>query len=309
MPVVSTEENVNENQTSKVDNDTYKYNKYATIKLKHVSTDTVEEVNIDDYLYGVVAAEMPVTYEIEALKAQAIVARTYTIYKIEKDHKHEDADICDSSSCCQAWISKENRYDKWGENKDENWNKIVEAVNSTKGKIITYNNEPINALFHSNSGGTTETASDVWGGADLPYLQSVETSGEQDYSQYQSEIILGEDELLNKLKEKYPNIEINFKNQDDVKIIEYTPTNRVRTVKFGNTNISATELRSLLGLRSTNFEIQRKDQKISFEVKGYGHGVGMSQTGADTLAKESKNCDEIIKHFYANVEIKSVNDL
>lgn len=286
-----------------------KYKNYATIKVKHTKDNTIQEVNIDEYLYGVVAAEMPVTYEIEALKAQAVVARTYTIYKIEKDHKHEDADICDSSSCCQAWISKEDRYSKWGQNQDEYWNKIVEAVNSTKGKIITYNNEPINALFHSNSGGVTEMASAVWGGTDLPYLQSVETSGEQDYSQYQSEVTLEEQELLNKLKGKYPNIEINFENQDDVKVLEFTSTNRARTVKFGNTNISSTELRSILGLRSTNFEIERKDKKITFKVKGYGHGVGMSQTGADTLAKENKNYEDIIRHFYSNVEIKNINDL
>ena len=121
---------------------------------------------------------MPADFSDEALKAQAVVARTYTIYKITSEaKKHEQADICDSSSCCQAWISKEDRLARWDESlRDSNWNKIVNAVNSTKGKIITYENKPINAFFHSNSGGTTEIPINVWGGSGYPYLQVVETS-------------------------------------------------------------------------------------------------------------------------------------
>ena len=156
---------------------------YLYVKLLHKSTNTIEELPIDEYLYGVVSAEMPANYEIEALKAQAVAARTYTIYKIEHTKgKHENADICDDSKCCQAWISKENRFEKWEEKERENnWNKIQTAVNTTARKIITYNNEPIDAFFHSNSGGITEVVSNVWGGKDLPYLQSVETNGEDGY--------------------------------------------------------------------------------------------------------------------------------
>lgn len=154
----------------------YDYKQYATIKLLHAKTNTVEEVAIDEYLYHVVSAEMPVDFDVEALKAQAVVARTYTMYKI-LNKKHEEADICDSASCCQAWISKEDRLARWDENlRESNWNKIVNAVNSTKGKIITYENKPINAFFHSNSGGTTEVPINVWGGSGYPYLQVVETA-------------------------------------------------------------------------------------------------------------------------------------
>lgn len=174
------------NETSKIQNEEnvvndYDYTKFATIKLYHKESDSIEEIPIDEYLYGVVSAEMPVNYELEALKAQAIVARTYTLYQIiNSGNKHEGADICDNSNCCQAWISKEGRLARWESDKgEENWNKIVQAVDGTKGKIITYNNEPIDAFFHANSGGKTETASNVWGGKDLPYLQSVETSGEE----------------------------------------------------------------------------------------------------------------------------------
>ncbi len=155
---------INDSEESEQSNiEAYVYDQYGTIKLLHTETNEVEEVELDTYLCNVVSAEMPVDFEKEALKAQAIVARTYTIYKIN-NKKHDNADICDDSNCCQAWISKEDRMAKWDENQEEKWNKIVECVQETQGKIITYNNEPINAFFHSNSGGTTELPADVWGG-------------------------------------------------------------------------------------------------------------------------------------------------
>lgn len=171
-------ENNIENSMEQIIENNYDYKNYSTIKLLHTDTNEVEEVALDEYLYHVVSAEMPVEFSDEALKAQAVVARTYTIYKITCDaKKHETADICDSASCCQAWITKEDRLARWDENiRESNWNKIVNAVNSTKGKIITYENKPINAFFHSNSGGTTEVPINVWGGSGYPYLQVVQTS-------------------------------------------------------------------------------------------------------------------------------------
>lgn len=137
----------------------------------------------------------------------------------------------------------------------------------------------------------------------------VETAGEEGYSQYASEVELSNNELLEKLKIKYADIQINFENSEDIKILEYTESNRVKTVKFGNHEISGVEARTILGLKSTNFEITRETDKIKFTVKGYGHGVGMSQTGADTMAKQGSNYEEIIKHFYVGVEIKEINSL
>lgn len=286
---------------------TYNYKNYGTIKLLHKKTGEVEQVNIDDYLCNVVSAEMPADYEIEALKAQAVVARTYTIYKIN-NRKHENADICDDSTCCQAWVDKETRFSRWEESKREsNWEKIQKCVQETQGQIITYQNQPINAFFHANSGGKTELPVNVWGGTGLPYLQVVETAGEEGYKQYESEVELTQDELIEKLKTKYSDISIDFSNQEDLKILEYTDSGRVKTVKFGNHEISGVETRTLLGLKSTNFEISKENDKIKFTVKGYGHGVGMSQTGADAMAKQGKNYKEIINHFYSGVEIKEVN--
>lgn len=303
------QEQTTENQTEISNKNTYNYSKYGTISLLHKKTGEVEQVKLDEYLCNVVSAEMPATFEQEALKAQAIVARTYTIYKI-LNKKHDNADICDDSTCCQAWISKDNRLAKWEENQREsNWQKICSAVNETSGKIITYEHKPIDAFFHSNSGGITEVPVNVWGGTGYPYLQSVETSGENTYTQYASEVTLSQEELINKLKEKYSDISIDFTNSEDIKILEYTESTRVKTVKFGNHEISGVEARTLFGLKSTNFEISRDGNNIKFSVKGYGHGVGMSQTGADSMAKNGSRAEEIIKHFYTGVEITEVNKL
>lgn len=170
------EENTPNTQDSSVS--TYDYKEYNTIRLLHKNTNEIEEIGLDDYLYGVVSAEMPAVFEKEALKAQAVVARTYTIYTIINNKgKHEGAQICDDSTCCQAWISKEDRFAKWEEGtKEQNWEKITNAVNETKGKIVTYEGQPINAFFHSNSGGTTEIPINVWGGSGYPYLAVVQTA-------------------------------------------------------------------------------------------------------------------------------------
>ena len=301
----STEENSAEQNNIQLSE--YNYNNYTTIRLLHNKTNEIEEVNLDEYLCNVVSAEMPANFEIEALKAQALVARTYTIYKISNGSKHEGADICDSSNCCQAWISKEDRFTKWEEAKrEENWNKIVTAVNSTVGKIIMYEGKPINAFFHSNSGGKTEMPINVWGGSGYPYLQVVETAGEDSYTQYQSEVVLSKEELVSKMKEKYSDFEINFEDKDSIQITEFTDSNRVRTLKIGNKNISGVEARSIFSLKSTNFLVNLEEKNIKFEVIGYGHGVGMSQTGADALAKQGKTYEEIIKHFYIGVDIVNI---
>lgn len=304
----SAEEAGEKNNENVIEEVNYDYSRYGKIKLLHKSTGEIEELSIDEYLYGVVSAEMPANYEIEALKAQAIAARTYTIYQIANNSgKHEGADICDDSTCCQAWISKEERLQKWSqEDRESYWNKIVTAVNSTAGKIVTYENKPINAFFHSNSGGTTETVSNVWSGRDLPYLQSVETAGEDAYSQYSSEVKTTKKDLVDKLKSEYKDIEINFDENDSIKVLDYTESGRVKTVKFGNTEVAGTKVRSLLGLKSTNFSIKIDGDNVIFSVIGYGHGVGMSQTGADSMAKSGSSCEQILKHFYTGVEITSI---
>ncbi len=308
------DENVNNNEDSdasdvKQENnnpvENYDYKEFSTIKLLHKENNSIEELPLDEYLLGVVSAEMPAKFAQEALNAQALVARTYTIYSIKNSNgKHGEASICDDSSCCQAWITKESRIARWEENvREEYWGKIEKAVNNTKGKVITYNGEVIDAFFHSNSGGITEVPASVWGGTNYPYLQSVETAGEDAYSQYSSEVTLSKEEFRNKILAKHSDLKIDFDMEDCIKVIEYNDAHRVKTMKVGNLNLSGVELRTILGLKSANFEASIDNDNIKFKVTGYGHGVGMSQTGADSMANEGKNYEEIIKHFYTGVEI------
>lgn len=302
---IEDQENINqENQTTK---STYDYKNYREISLYHTETKKTEKIPLDEYLYGVVSAEMPASFEEEAIKAQAIVARTYTLYKIQNSagkHKENNADICDSASCCQAWISKEDRLSKWSETEREgNWIKIVNAVNNTQGKIITYDGKLINAFFHSNSGGKTESPINVWGGSNYPYLQAVQTDGEDAYSQYKSEVTLNKDDFVEKIKEEHKDFEIDFSKEDCIKIKEYTEGDRVKTIQIGNLELTGVEVRNIFSLRSANFKFSIDGDNIKFDVIGYGHGVGMSQTGADSLAKQGKNYEEIIKHYYTGVEI------
>lgn len=298
----------NQNENKVIVESTYDYNQYKTVRLFHKKEEKVEELPLDQYLYGVVSSEMPANFEKEALKAQAVVARTYTLYKmIQNKGKHEGADICDDSTCCQAWISKEDRLSKWKEEvREEYWNKIVNCVNETQGKMITYEGKPINAFFHSNSGGLTEAPINVWGGSGYPYLQSVQTAGEDAYSQYASKKTVTKEEFEQMIKKVHNNFKIDFTKKDCIEIKEYTEGNRVKTIQIGNLELSGVEVRTIFGLRSANFKVTIEKENITFEVTGYGHGVGMSQTGADSLAKQGQNYEEIIHHYYTGVEIKDI---
>lgn len=305
LPTSTVGEQTEQPETQK---EPYDYQQYGTVRLLHYDTGEIETLPIDTYLYGVVSAEMPASFETEALKAQAVVARTYTLYKIiHNAGKHEGADICDDSTCCQAWITKEKRLERWEEDVRETyWNKIVEAVDSTQGKMITYQGEPINAFFHANSGGTTEAPINVWGGSGYPYLQAVQTAGEDAYTQYSSEASFTVEELTQKIQETHKDFYIDITNPDCITVEEYTEGGRVKTIRIGNISLSGVEVRTLLGLRSANFSVTIEGERIQFQVVGYGHGVGMSQTGADSLAKQGSSYEEIIQHFYTGVEIQDM---
>ena len=308
MPIVFTDNFNKTEETSgeeaKVEYEKANYGDFSVLKLLHQDTGQVEEIEFDTYLYGVVSAEMPASYELEALRAQAVVARTYTIYKMVNGSKHENADICDSSLCCQAWISKENRLARWEEEKrEEYWNKIVDSVDSTSGRYVAYQGQPINAFFHSNSGGLTELPVNVWGGS-YPYLQVVATSGEESYNGYASEIEISKDELIQKMLEKYPNFAINFDEINCIQILDLTESRRVKTMKIGNVSLSGIEARTIFGLKSAKFEFEISGNIVKFKVIGYGHGVGLSQNGSDALAKQGMTYQDIIRYYYKDVEIK-----
>lgn len=289
----------------------YNFAENTNVKVLMKETNEVVDMGLEEYIKGVVSAEMPASYELEALKAQAVVARTYTLNKIMEHKKsgntvHPNADICSDSTHCQAYLDSDTRIKKWndkGEDGLQLWDRIEEAVISTNGIIITYNQEPIKAFFHANSGGKTENVELVWSGEAIDYLQSVETVGENNYNQYSSNVMLTKEELNSIMKNKYPTCKIDFKKDDYILIQNRSESGRVQNLQIGNITMSGTDARKIFGLKSTNFEISINAQGVEFIVLGYGHGVGMSQTGANELAKGGYNYEQIIHHYYTNVEI------
>ena len=267
-------------------------------------TDENKVINLkfEDYLKGVLVGEVPVAYELEALKAQAVVARTYTLYKLKNSEiKHEQgADMCDNINCCQAYKSKEYAYDCWDEeSENEKWAKIEEAVVSTSGEVILYGGELINAFFHAHSGGKTENVKFLWSKEEIPYLISV-AGNEKDA--YQDSKTFKKEEFKNLISNKVP----NYNKDSSIVINDYTGSGRVNSLNIGNTKIEATTLRALTGIRSTNFRVEETSGEITFYTVGYGHGVGMSQEGANYMALQGKSYKEIIEHYYSGVEISCI---
>jgi stage II sporulation protein D len=277
---------------------------------------TVKNMDMEEYLKGVVAAEMPADFDLEALKAQAVAARTFAYGRkihefVSKAGVHDDADICTDSTHCQAWKSKETKMKEWGIfNSARNWNKISRAVNETRGLILTYDGKVINALFHSNSGGRTENCEDVWEGVAVPYLRSVESNGEEAAKDFQAVVTIGINDFIGKIKDQYPKANLSSKNvPGSIKILEKSEGGRVKTLKIGDITMKGTDLRTLLGLRSTNFKIEKDGaDALKITTLGYGHGVGMSQWGANYLAKRGGTFEEILKYYYTGVEITSIKD-
>lgn len=242
------------------------------------------------------------TYEIEALKAQSIVARTYTMYKLKNNPSiHENADMCDDINCCQAYKTKEYAFASWDDDSENaKWQKLEDAVNQTSNLIITYSGEIIEAFFHAHSGGQTENVKYVWGDNEISYLKSVSGNEGERYLDSKAFTKLEFKELI---KTKIPNYNVE---KSKIKIEDYTGSGRVDNLKIDGVQIKATELRRLTGIKSTNFRIEESGDIITFYTVGYGHGVGMSQYGANQMAKEGKNYEEIIKHYYTGVEIVDI---
>ncbi len=277
----------------------------------------IKEIVLEEYVIGVVAAEMPAEFAFEALKAQAVAARTYAygrlkgIYK-DKDDLHANADICTDFSHCQAWISKEEAIERWDSSSaDEYWDKIKKAVEETEGIVILYKGVIANPVFHSNSGGKTENAEEVWDVDPVDYLKSVISKGEEASPSFKTISKISVTEFYNTLKEYYPDIKVN-KNSifEDMKIVERTQGDRVKTIKVGNIEIKGTDFRKIFSLSSANFQLDKnKDGMIEIITFGNGHGVGMSQWGANNLAKSGEMWEEIIKYYYLGVELDTISDV
>ena len=264
---------------------------------------TVAEMTMADYLWSVVAAEMPAAFEPEALKAQAVTARTYALWKMAAgDADHPDADVCTDITCCQAYITPEQAAVNWGSAAAVYKQKITSAVNSTNGQVITYEGEPIQAVFFSSAAGRTEDAVAVWGSA-VPYLVGVDSPEGEGVPNYETEVTLAAAELKKLVLARYPGADLSGSPKDWFQNRTLTASGRVDTMDVGGITLKGTEVRTLFGLRSACFTVETDTDTITFHVTGYGHGVGMSQYGANALAKEGKTCEEILKWYYTGVEI------
>ena len=282
----------------------------TNIRVYNVSEALVTEYPLEEYLIGVVAAEMPASFHQEALKAQAIAARTFALSRKEglygSSESHFGASVCTESGHCQAWISKERFLDGYGG--EEAWEKIEKAVVDTKGMVMIYAGKLINPLYHSNSGGITEDVNEVWAvSGEVPYLTSVYSPDESQYSEFEKSVRFSLNEIKEKVKNKYPEAVFSDDARKDIEIMSYNASGRADEIKIGSIRISGTEFRELLSLRSTNLSISFPDKNIVEIVsKGFGHGVGMSQCGADALAKKGRSCREILEYYYTGIDVEEV---
>ncbi len=256
-----------------------------------------ETVELEDYVVGVVAAEMPATFEIEALKAQALASRTYIVKSMVDGTGNGVTDTVKN----QVYQNEEELKEKWGSEYDEKMEKVKEAVESTRGQVITYDGELITASFFSTSNGYTENSKDVWGG-EYPYLQSVSSLWDEEVEGFLEEQTIPVAEVEEKL-----GVQLNSDGTVGT-ILSYTEGKRIDQVRFKEKIITGKEIREKLGLRSADFTWKQMGANVIVTTKGYGHGVGMSQYGANEMAKDGKKYQEIVQYYYQGVDIGSTED-
>ena len=292
---VVTEENefINTTETENTD----------TVKLMCADSKNITELSLEDYLLGVVAEEMSASFHEEALKAQIIASHTLLEHtKLHKSDSLEGADITDDYKTHQGYLTVDEQKEKWGENYDLYSEKIKKCIDEVGDIIITYNGEPITASFHAISNGKTENASDVWGG-NYPYLVSVDSVGDTFSPKYSSEVSFSCEKFKEILSQQ--GIEFGDKPEKWIEKITNTDTGMVKTITICGKEFKGTEIRKLFSLRSSTFECEYNENNIIFKVKGYGHGVGMSQYGANYMAEQGKSYKEILSHYYKNAELEN----
>lgn len=270
--------------------------------LRVLDGDTVTEMSFSDYLQGVLRAEMPASFQEDALRAQAVAARTYTYYKMSSGGNHGDtADICTDHTCCQAFLGKDRAADNWGKNAERYEAKIENAVSATDGQVMLYGGAPILAVFHSSSAGETWNSGEVWA-QDLPYLQSVSSPEGEGVPNYYSTVELTEAEFREKFLAARPEADLSGPASGWIRDPVMDGVH-VESVTIGGVSVSGPSVRSIFGLRSASFTAEAGDGKITFYVTGYGHGVGLSQYGANAMAEAGSTWREILEHYYTGVTI------
>ncbi len=277
---VNSVEQVQEKKEENVNN----FEESVTIYRKNGQVITI---TLEEYLVGVVGAEMPAAFNIEALKTQAVISRTYALRSKEVGRKLTD------TVDTQVYLDNNELKNKWGSDYDKYYSKIKNAVDSTTGEAIYYNGNLIDAVFHSTSNGKTEDPKYVWG-SDIPYLKSVDSNWDINSSSYLREDVKDLENVLNILG--VSSSDFNIESRDE--------SGRVLKVSVGDKSYTGVELRNLLGLRSADFDIEIIDNTIKFTTRGYGHGVGLSQYGANGMANSGYNYKDIIRHYYTGVSVK-----
>lgn len=252
-------------------------------------------LGLEEYITGTVAAEMPASFEKEALKAQAVAARSYTLRRLQLERKYKlDCDMSDDVNECQAYLNKEAFECRHGKNQAL-WARITEAVEETRGEIMVYQGEPIDALYHSTCGGRTESAQEAWN-KDIPYLQSVACKYCADSNHYEDVAVFSNEDLIRAIGES-----------GKIKIIEKTSSGRVKEIKINNRCLSGNEFRSLLNLPSNWLSINVSSNGITVNSRGYGHGIGLCQYGANGMAKNGIKYQDILLSYYQGIDFLKIN--
>ena len=262
----------------------------------------IVDLPLEEYLVGVLFAEMPLSFHKEALKAQAVAARTFTAHRLDKP-KHEMFDVCGDSHCCQAWCDY-----KSGEISDLDLYNTQTAVRETAGEVMTYGGDLIEAVYFSCSGGRTEAAVSVWG-SEIPYLQSVISVNEIEAPRNASQVRVSIDEFSDTLVALNSDVVLDGKAENWIEEEERTSGGGISRIKLGGEWFSGTELRKAFGLNSTLFTLSMVDKEIVFDVSGYGHRVGMSQYGADAMADLGADYQRILQHYYTGIELEKRSSL
>lgn len=292
-------------ETVKTDNIVSDETDDDTISVFMTAENVTETIDMREYIIGAVGAEMPASYDDDAIKAQALAAVTFAEYRKKNggDASIGGADISDDSSHHQGYMTKEEMQEKWGDAFDIYYEKIEKAVDDVIDKMITYNGEPIMAAYHAISSGKTESAQVIWG-KDIAYLQSVNSEWDKDSARYASELVISADELKTLMKNG-KNTDFSTDEADWIKIKSTSDSGTVLDAEICGVKMTGTEVRNLLSLRSPTFETEYNDGEFIFTVSGYGHGVGMSQNGANCMAKDGKTYEEIIAHYYPGTVIEN----
>lgn len=273
------------------------YNENQIVRVKREKTGKIEKIPLELYVRGVLAGEMPTSFHIEALKAQSVAARSYVLKKMEQN-KNSDYDVVDTVSN-QVYSSEQELKERWGKDYVSKMNKITTAVSSTRGEYLEYQGEIAEAFFFSTSTGKTENVEEVFS-EKLPYLRSVDSSWDKEESP------VYEVEKKFALNEFYQLLGLKYEKNLNVKITKTTSTGRVKELKINDIIFSGSTVYQKLKLRSTFFQITQNGEEVIVKTRGFGHGVGMSQYGAEGMAKEGYSYDEILKHYYQGINIKKI---